>query len=257
MEKEIFEQVESVRRAMQGRIDYEYGTGHLGGLNLSNRELLEVNRIKILAAGTSYHAGMVASYVLEALARLPANAELASELRYRNPIVERQSLYFAMSQSGETADTLYAMREIQRKGGRVLGICNVVGSTIPRESDGGVYIHSGPEIAVASTKAFTSQLVALYLFALIMGRMRDLSYEQGLRFVDALEASPDRSSRSSTTPRQFRSWRANTPEVRISSFWVVVLTTRWRLRRRSSSRKSATFTRRATAPRRSNTARSP
>lgn len=190
MEKEIFEQVESIPRAMQGRIDYEYATGHLGGLNLSNRELLDINRIKILAAGTSYHAGMVASYVLEGLSRLPANAELASELRYRNPIVERNSLYFAISQSGETADTLYAMREVQRKGGRVLGICNVVGSTIPRESDGGVYIHSGPEIAVASTKAFTSQLTALYLFALIMGRMRDMSYEQGLRFIEAMEAVP-------------------------------------------------------------------
>ncbi|MFW5796558.1 MAG: glutamine--fructose-6-phosphate transaminase (isomerizing), partial [Alkalispirochaeta sp.] len=166
MEKEIFEQVDSIPRAMQGRIDYEYATGHLGGLNLSNRELLDINRVKILAAGTSYHAGMVASYVLESLARIPATAELASELRYRNPIVERNSLYFAISQSGETADTLYAMREVQRKGGRVLGICNVVGSTIPRESDGGVYIHSGPEIAVASTKAFTSQLTALYLFAL-------------------------------------------------------------------------------------------
>lgn len=190
MEKEIFEQTDSIQRAMQGRIDYEYATGHLGGLNLSNRELLDINRVKILAAGTSYHAGMVASYVLEALSRLPANAELASELRYRNPIVERNSLYFAISQSGETADTLYAMREVQRKGGRVLGICNVVGSTIPRESDGGVYIHSGPEIAVASTKAFTSQLMALYLFALIMGRMRDMSYEQGLRFIEAMEALP-------------------------------------------------------------------
>jgi len=191
MEKEIFEQIESIPRAMQGRIDYEYATGHLGGLNLSNRELLDINRVKILAAGTSYHAGMVAAYVLESLARIPATAELASELRYRNPIVERNSLYFAISQSGETADTLYAMREVQRKGGRVLGICNVVGSTIPRESDGGVYIHSGPEIAVASTKAFTSQLTALYLFALIMGRMRDMSFEQGLQFVEALEAVPD------------------------------------------------------------------
>ena len=195
MEKEIFEQPESIRRAMTGRIDPEYATGHLGGLNLTNRELLDLNRVKILAAGTSYHAGMVAAFVLESLARIPANAELASEVRYRNPIVERNSLYFAISQSGETADTLYAMREVQRKGGRVLGICNVVGSTIPRESDGGVYIHSGPEIAVASTKAFTSQLTALYLFALIMGRMRDMSYEQGLKFVEALEAVPDQLSR--------------------------------------------------------------
>lgn len=190
MEKEIYEQPEAIRRATSGRIDHEYATGHLGGLELSNRELLDINRVKILAAGTSYHAGLVASYVLEALARIPTTAELASELRYRNPIVERNSLYFAISQSGETADTLYAMREVQRKGGRVLGICNVVGSTIARESDGGVYIHSGPEIAVASTKAFTSQLTAFYLFALIMGRMRDMSFEQGLRFAEALEAVP-------------------------------------------------------------------
>lgn len=190
MEKEIFEQPEAIRRATTGRIDHEYATGHLGGLNLSNRELLDINRVKILAAGTSYHAGLVAGYVLEALARIPTTAELASELRYRNPIVERNSLYFAISQSGETADTLYAMREVQRKGGRVLGICNVVGSTIARESEGGVYIHSGPEIAVASTKAFTSQLTAFYLFALIMGRMRDVSYEQGVRFVEGLDAVP-------------------------------------------------------------------
>ncbi len=190
MEKEIFEQPASIARGFTGRLDQEFATGHLGGLELSNRELLDINRIKILAAGTSYHAGLVASYVLESLARLPASAELASELRYRNPIVERNSLYFAISQSGETADTLYAMREVQRKGGRVLGICNVVGSTIARESDGGVYIHSGPEIAVASTKAFTSQLTALYLFALIMGRMRDISYDFGRRFIAELEAVP-------------------------------------------------------------------
>jgi glucosamine--fructose-6-phosphate aminotransferase (isomerizing) len=190
MEKEIFEQPESIGRAFKGRIDQEYATGHLGGLELSNQELLQINRIKILAAGTSFHAGIVASHVLESLARIPASAELASELRYRNPIVERDSVYFAISQSGETADTLYAMREVQRKGGRVLGICNVVGSTVARESDGGVYIHSGPEIAVASTKAFTSQLTALYLFALIMARMRDMSFEQGRRFVEELEAVP-------------------------------------------------------------------
>ncbi|TVR74243.1 MAG: glutamine--fructose-6-phosphate transaminase (isomerizing) [Spirochaetaceae bacterium] len=195
MEKEIHEQPEAIRRATTGRIDHEFATGHLGGLNLSNRELLEINRVKILAAGTSYHAAMVASYVLESIARIPTTAELASELRYRNPIVERNSLYFAISQSGETADTLYAMREVQRKGGRVLGICNVVGSTIARESDGGVYIHSGPEIAVASTKAFTSQLTAFYLFALIMGRMRDVSFEQGARFVEELESVPEKIER--------------------------------------------------------------
>ncbi|MBN2050787.1 MAG: glutamine--fructose-6-phosphate transaminase (isomerizing) [Spirochaetales bacterium] len=191
MEKEIFEQPESIRRCMSGRLDTELATGHLGGLNLSSKELLEVERVKIIAAGTSYHAGMVASYLMESMARIPASAELASEVRYRNPIVERNSLYFAVSQSGETIDTLFAMRELQRKGARVLGICNVVGSTIPRESDGGVYIHSGPEIAVASTKAFTSQLMAFYIFALSMARMRDMSYETGHTLLDGMKAIPD------------------------------------------------------------------
>jgi len=192
MEKEIFEQPESIGRCMSGRLDFELATGHLGGLNLSNKELLDVERIKIIAAGTSYHAGMVAAYLLESMARIPAVAELASEVRYRNPIVERNSLYFAVSQSGETADTLYAMRELQRKGARVLGICNVVGSTIPRESDGGVYIHSGPEIAVASTKAFTSQLMAFYIFSLIMARMRDMSYENGRILTEGMQSIPDK-----------------------------------------------------------------
>jgi glucosamine--fructose-6-phosphate aminotransferase (isomerizing) len=192
MEKEILEQSESIHRAIQGRINAEYATGHLGGLNLSRQDLLNVERVKIIAAGTSYHAGMVAAYLLETVARIPATAELASELRYRNPIVERNTIYFAVSQSGETADTLYAMRELQRKGAKVLGICNVVGSTIPRESDGGVYIHSGPEIAVASTKAFTSQLAAFYLFTLMMARMRHMGMESGIGFARELEAVPDR-----------------------------------------------------------------
>ncbi|HUX13952.1 MAG TPA: glutamine--fructose-6-phosphate transaminase (isomerizing) [Spirochaetia bacterium] len=191
MQKEIFEQPQSILRAMQGRLDYEYGTAKLGGLNMTGQELQNVERVKIVAAGTSFHAGILASYLLENVARIPCSAELASELRYRNPIVERNTLYFAVSQSGETADTLYAMRELQRKGARVLGICNVVGSTIPRESNGGVYIHSGPEIAVASTKAFTSQLTAFYLLTLLMGRMHHMSIEQGTAFIRNLEAVPD------------------------------------------------------------------
>ncbi len=194
MEKEIFEQPESIFRAMQGRLDHEYANGHLGGLNMSKKELLDLERVKIIAAGTSFYAGLVASYLIESIARIPCTVELAAEVRYRNPIVERNSIYFAISQSGETADTLYAMRELQRKGARVLGICNVVGASIPRESDGGVYIHSGPEIAVASTKAFTSQLTALYIFTLLIGRMRHMSYEAGMKFVQALEAVPDQVS---------------------------------------------------------------
>jgi len=191
MEKEICEQPEAIVRGTRGRIDRELATVHLGGLNLSSKELLNVERIKIIAAGTSYHAGLVASYLLESMARVPAGAELSSEVRYRNPIVERNSLHFAVSQSGETADTLYAMRELQRKGATVLGICNVVGSTIARETDGGVYIHSGPEIAVASTKAFTSQLAILYLFTLLMARMRNMSFGAGLDMINDLEKVPD------------------------------------------------------------------
>jgi glucosamine--fructose-6-phosphate aminotransferase (isomerizing) len=190
MEKEILEQPESILRALQGRIEPEYATGHLGGLNMSRQELQAVQRVKIIAAGTSFYAGMVGAYLLESLARIPASAELASEVRYRNPIVEPNTVYFAVSQSGETADTLYAMRELQRKGARVLGICNVVGSTIPRESDGGVYIHSGPEIAVASTKAFTSQLTAFYLFSLMMARMRDMGIDTGTTIIRDLENIP-------------------------------------------------------------------
>ncbi len=186
MEKEIFEQPESIMRAMRGRIDLEQGTALLGGLNLSKQELLNVERVKIIAAGTAYHAGLLGAYLLENVARVPAVSELASELRYRNPIVERNSLYFAVSQSGETADTLYAMRELQRKGATVLGICNVVGASIPRQSNGGVYVHAGPEIAVASTKAFTSQITAFYLFTVLMARMRNMSWDFGRRFLENL-----------------------------------------------------------------------
>ena len=191
MEKEIHEQAESIQRAMRGRLDLELATGHLGGLNLSSKELLNIERVKILAAGTSSYAGLVGAYIMENLARIPCSVELSSEVRYKNPIVERNSLYFAVSQSGETADTLFAMRELQRKGATVLGIVNVVGSTVARESDGGVYIHSGPEIAVASTKAFTSQLTVLYVFTLIMARMRNMSYSDGLRMVRSLQKLPE------------------------------------------------------------------
>jgi glutamine---fructose-6-phosphate transaminase (isomerizing) len=191
MEKEIHEQVASIRRAFQGRLNKDSATGHLGGLNMLPYELLQVKRVVIIAAGTSYHAGLIGAYLIEKLARISASAELSSELRYKNPVVEHDTLYFVVSQSGETADTLYAMREVQRKGGRVLGLCNVIGSTIARESNGGVYLHSGPEIAVASTKAFTSQLTIFYILALSLARMRHLSVEDGLRIIQALEKLPD------------------------------------------------------------------
>jgi glucosamine--fructose-6-phosphate aminotransferase (isomerizing) len=188
MLKEIFEQPESIARAFQGRLDPEQATAKLGGLNMSSREILQVERVKIIAAGTSFHAGMVGAHLLETLARIPASAELASEVRYRNPIVEKDALYFAVSQSGETADTLYAMRELQRKGATVLGIVNVVGSTIARESNGGVYIHSGPEIAVASTKAFTSQITVFFLLTLLLGRMKNMSFPKGQKFIHGMES---------------------------------------------------------------------
>jgi len=191
MEKEIFEQPESVERALSGRMDFEYGSAKLGGLNLSKKELHAIERLRVIAAGTSWHAGLVGCQLLESVARLPAQAELASELRYRNPVVEPNTLYLAVSQSGETADTLYAMREIQRRGGSVLGICNVVGSTIARESDGGIYVHSGPEIAVASTKAFTSQLAAFYLLTLSLARLHDMSHRDGEVFLGRLKSVPE------------------------------------------------------------------
>ncbi|MFW5715728.1 MAG: glutamine--fructose-6-phosphate transaminase (isomerizing) [bacterium] len=190
MEKEIHEQSQSIHRALQGRLDMDGATGHLGGLNLTAKELLNIERVEIVAAGTSYYAGMVGAYLLERMARIPAHAELSSEVRYKNPIVQPSTLYFVVSQSGETADTLYAMRELQRKGATVLGVCNVVGATIPRESDGGVYIHSGPEIAVASTKAFTSQISVFYLFTLLMARMRHYSFEEGYSFISELNRVP-------------------------------------------------------------------
>lgn len=191
MEKEIHEQPDSILRCLQGRVEPSNASPKLSGLNLSARELRSVQRVRIIAAGTSWHAGLVGAAMLEQLARIPAAAELSSEIRYRNPVVEPNTLYIAISQSGETADTLYALRELKRKGATVLGICNVVGSSIPKETDGGIYIHSGPEIAVASTKAFTSQLMALSLFALLMARVRDLSLEAGERILKALQGVPD------------------------------------------------------------------
>ncbi len=187
MEKEIHEQPESIYRAFQGRLNTETAAAHLGGLNMTLQELRQVERIRVIAAGTSYHAGMIGCTLLEQIARIPSYAELSSEVRYRNPVIEPNSLYIAVSQSGETADTLYALRELKRKGAKVLGMCNVVGSTIARESDGGVYLHSGPEIAVASTKAFTSQLSVFYLLSLMFARMKHCSMEDGLKFISALQ----------------------------------------------------------------------
>ncbi len=190
MLKEICEQPQSIRNTLRGRLLPEEGMARLGGLNMTAAELRAIQRVVITACGTSWHAGLIGEYLIEELARIPVEVEYASEFRYRNPILEPGTIVLAISQSGETADTLAAMREAKRKGARVLGVCNVVGSTIARESDGGVYIHAGPEIGVASTKAFTSQVAALALFTLYLGRLGELSPEAGTELVRELEAIP-------------------------------------------------------------------
>jgi glucosamine--fructose-6-phosphate aminotransferase (isomerizing) len=189
--KEILEQPDACERTLKGRLDRQFSTAHLGGLNLSARDLIDIRRVKVLGCGSACYAGIAGAHMIEALTRIPADAEPASEFRYRDPVIEKEALYVAVSQSGETADTLAAVREVRRKGGRVLGIVNAVGSTIARECDGGIYIHAGPEVSVASTKTFTSTLVAFALLALSLGRIRDLSPGQGRRLIEAMQQLPD------------------------------------------------------------------
>ena len=190
MRKEIAEQPEAIRRVLSGRLETRFSTTHLGGLELAARELLEAKRVKILGCGSAYIAGCVGAQLIEQLARIPAHAEPASEFRYRNPVIEADTLYIAVSQSGETFDTLSAVQEVKRKGARVFGIINSVGSTIARECGRGIYLHAGPEVAVVSTKTFTSTAVAFALFAIYLGRLRDLSAANGARLLSALSALP-------------------------------------------------------------------
>jgi glucosamine--fructose-6-phosphate aminotransferase (isomerizing) len=190
MLKEIMEQPDAVRNATRGRLLVSEGLARLGGLNLSSEQLRDVRRIIILGCGTSWHAGLIGEYMLEEFARIPVEVEYASEFRYRNPIIDEGTLVLVISQSGETIDTLAAMREARRRGAKALGIVNVVGSTIARESDGGVYIHAGPEIGVASTKAFTSQVTVLALLTLLLGRHRGLSRDYGIEIARELAALP-------------------------------------------------------------------
>jgi glucosamine--fructose-6-phosphate aminotransferase (isomerizing) len=191
MRKEIGEQADAVRRTLSGRLDARFHTTHLGGIEMEARDLLDIRRVKILGCGAAYLSGRVGAHLIEQLARLPADAEPASEFRYRNAVIERDTLYIAVSQSGETFDTLAAVQEIKRKGGRIMGVVNVVGSTIARECGRGIYLHAGPEIAVVSTKTFTCTAVALALLAIHLGRLRDLSVANGARLVAALQALPD------------------------------------------------------------------
>jgi len=190
MLKEIFEQPNTVKNAFRGRIVEKLSTVRLGGLNMTGEELRKVRRIQIIACGTSWHAALIGKNIIENLARIPVEVEYASEYRYRNPIIPIDTLVFVISQSGETADSLAALREAQARGARVLGITNTIGSTIARESDGGVYIHAGTEIGVASTKAFTSQVTILSLLAVLLGRMKNLSPVYGMEFIKELCAIP-------------------------------------------------------------------
>ncbi len=192
MLKEIFEQPDTIKDAFRGRILPETGDVMLAGLRLTEWELRNIRRIIILACGTSWHAGMLGEYLLEEYAGIPVEVEYASEFRYRSPVIEPGTLCLTISQSGETIDTLEAMREAKRRGAKVLGITNVVGSTIARETDGGIYIHAGPEIGVASTKAFTSQVTILVLLTIMLGRRQILSSDRGIRLLNELKAIPDK-----------------------------------------------------------------
>ncbi len=191
MLKEIYEQPESLQNAMRGRINLQTGEVTLGGLANISRELARFQKVLLTACGTAWHAGLVAEYLFEELARVPTDVEYASELRYRNPIVEDGTMAIVISQSGETADTLAALREVKMKGATAFGVVNTVGSTIARETDAGVYLHAGPEIGVASTKAFTSQVAVLAMIATDMGRRRHLSPERTFEVLEGLAAIPD------------------------------------------------------------------
>ena len=190
LRKEIGDQPEAVRGTLRGRLDHRFATARLGGLELSARELRGIRRVKILGCGSAYYSGIAGAQLIESIARVPADAEPASEFRYRAPVIDPETLYVAVSQSGETADTLGAVQEVQRKGARVLGIVNVVGSSIARATDSGIYLHAGPEVSVASTKAFTCTLTAFALLALNLGRVRDLGPGDGERLIAALERLP-------------------------------------------------------------------
>ncbi len=190
MHKEIHEQPGVIERVLRGRLDDRFNTAHLGGLNLDPRDARAIRRVKILGCGSAYYSGVLGAQLIEELARVPADAEPASEFRYRSPVIEEGTLYIGVSQSGETYDTLAAVQEVKRKGGQVLGVVNTVGSTIAREVDGGVYLHAGPEISVTSTKTFTATATVFALLALHLARIHDLSPADGRRISAGLRKLP-------------------------------------------------------------------
>ncbi len=190
MLKEIFEQPTTIEKAMSGRVSLNFGTANFEGLTFTTTELLAVRHILIIACGTSWHAGCIAASMLEEKARIPTQAEIASEIRFKNPIISNETLIIAISQSGETADTIAAVKETKAKGAKVLGICNVKNSTLAREADSCIYLNAGPEICVCSTKAFTSQITTLSLFSLLMARLRHCSKEEGNIFLQEMKKIP-------------------------------------------------------------------
>src|SRR6201985_921448 len=190
MRKEIHGRPGAIRAALRGRLDERFATARLGGINFDARELRGIKRVKFLGCGSVYYAGQMGAALVEELARIPADAEPASEFRYRSPVVDPDTLYVAVSQSGETSDTLMAVQELKRKGGQVMGAVNVVGSAIGRECGHGIFLHAGPEVAVASTKALTNMSVNFALLALLLGRVRDLSAQSGARIVEGLRQLP-------------------------------------------------------------------
>jgi glucosamine--fructose-6-phosphate aminotransferase (isomerizing) len=219
MLKEIFEQPDALANSIRGRLDESLGTGILSGLNLSPHDLVSVNRIIIAACGTSLHAGMVGEYFFEDLADIPTEVEQAAEFRYRNPIINPGTFILAISQSGETADTLAAVREAKYKGATVAGICNVVGSTIPRETGRGVYLHAGPEIGVASTKAFTCQVAILLMMALKFGRSRRLSRQTGIELVADIRRIPDLVRKVIATAENIEKVAKKYAQAKVFSSW--------------------------------------
>ena len=195
MRKEIHEQPDALRRALRGRLDDRFATARLGGISLDARQLRNIKNVKFLGCGSAYYAGQMGAALVEELARIPADAEPASEFRYRSPVVDPDTLYVAVSQSGETIDTLMAVQELKRKGGQVIGAVNVVGSAIGRECGHGIFLHAGPEVAVASTKALTNMAVNFALLALLLGRVRDMSAANGQRVVNGLRNLPEQVNR--------------------------------------------------------------
>jgi glucosamine--fructose-6-phosphate aminotransferase (isomerizing) len=196
MLKEIYEQPQSIRNVLMGHIDIENADAHIGGFrNFTQQELSNINRIILIGCGTAWHACLIGELLIEKLARIPCEVEYASEFRYRGPILDKNTLTIAISQSGETLDTLFAVKEAQKHGSRVFGIINVVGSTIARKVNCGLYIHSGPEIGVASTKAFIAQITALALIAIYLGRRRELSFSKGLYYINELQKLPEKIER--------------------------------------------------------------